>query len=100
MLKISLVESRTRCLLVVEGKLIAPWAAELRSACEKARADLNGRRLIVEMKHITTICQEAENVIIELTNKGVKFYSRGVFTKQLLRQLTRRARTDLRETKK
>jgi hypothetical protein len=100
MLKISLVESRTRCLLVVEGKLIAPWAAELRSAYEKARADLNGRRLIVQMKHITTISQEAENVILELMNEGVRFCSHGVFTKQLLRQLTRRAGRDLREIKK
>jgi len=30
--------------LIVEGKLIAPWAAELRSACENARADLGGPR--------------------------------------------------------
>jgi hypothetical protein len=100
MLKISLVESRTRCLLVVEGKLIAPWAGELRIACEKARADLNGRGLIVEMKHIMTISQEAENVILELMNEGVRFYGRGVFTKRVLTRLTRRARGDLREMKK
>jgi hypothetical protein len=85
---------------VVEGKLIAPWAAELRSACEKARAHLNGRGLIVEMKHITTISQEAENVILELMNEGVRFCSHGVFTKRVLRELTRRARRDLREMKK
>jgi hypothetical protein len=100
MLKISFVESRTRCLLVVEGKLIAPCAAELRSACQKARADLNGRGLIVELKHIMTISQEAENVILELMNDGVRFCSHGVFTKHALRQLTRRARRDLREMKK
>jgi hypothetical protein len=100
MLKISVVENRTRCLLVVEGKLIAPWAAELRSACEKARADLNSRKLVIEMKHITTISQEGENVILELINEGVKICSRGVFTKHMLKQLTRRARRDLREMKR
>jgi hypothetical protein len=100
MLKISFVDTRTRCLLVLEGKLIAPWAAELRSACEKARADLNGRELVVEMKHITIISQEGENVILELIHEGVKFCSRGVFTKHILKQLTRRARLHVREIKK
>ena len=98
MLKISFVENRTRCLLVLEGKLIAPWAAELRSACEKARADLNGRELVIEMKQITAISQEGENVILGLINEGVKFCSRGVFTKHILKELARRARKNLKET--
>ena len=98
MLKISLVENRTRCLLVVEGKLIAPWAAELRSACEKAKAELHGRELVIEMKQITAICQEGENVILGLINEGIKFCSRGVFTKHILKELARRARKNLKET--
>jgi hypothetical protein len=40
--------------------------AELRSAFEGARADLQGRELVVEMKHITTISQEGENVLLQL----------------------------------
>jgi len=68
MLKILLIDRNRHRRLIVEGKLIAPWAAELKSACEKARADLRGRELVVEMKHITTISQEGENVIIELIN--------------------------------
>jgi hypothetical protein len=100
MLKISLIENRTRCLLVVEGKLMAPWAAELRSACEKARADLNSRELVIEMKHITTISQEGEDVILQLLNEGVKCCSRGVFAKHVLKQLTRQARRDAREMKR
>lgn len=100
MLKISLIENRTRCLLVVEGKLIAPWAAELRSACEKARADLNSRELVIEMKQITAISQEGEDVILELISEGVKFCSRGVFTKHVLKELTRHARRNAREMKR
>ena len=99
MLKISIVDTRTRCLVVVEGKLIAPWAAELRSACEKVRTDLNGRELVIEMKRITAISQEGENVILELMNEGVRFCSHGVFSKHTLKELARRARRDLREMK-
>jgi len=91
MLKISLIDRNWHRRLIVEGKLIAPWAAELKSACEKARADLCGRELVVEMKHITTISQEGENVIVELISAGTKFRCDGVFTKHVVKQLTRRA---------
>jgi hypothetical protein len=90
MLKISLIDRNRYRRLIVEGKLIAPWAAELKSACENARADLRGRELVVEMKHITTISQEGENVIVELINAGTKFHCDGVFTKYVVKQLTRR----------
>ena len=100
MLKISLIDSARRRRLIVEGKLIAPWAAELRCVCEKARVDLRGRELVIEMKHITNISQEGENVIVELISGGNKFRCRGVFTKHVLKELTRRANRDLRETRR
>jgi hypothetical protein len=90
MLKISLVDNARQRRVIVEGKLIAPWAAELRSACEKARADLRDRELVVEMKHVTTISQEGENVILELINGGVRFRCQGVFSKHVVKELTRR----------
>jgi hypothetical protein len=98
MLKISLVDCRTQRRLIVEGKLIAPWAAELKSTCEDARADLCGRELVVEMKHVTTISPEAENVSLEFINGGNKI--RGLFTKRVLKQLTRRAGGNFREMKR
>jgi hypothetical protein len=100
MMKISLVDGPTQRRLIVEGKLITPWTAELRSACENARVDLGGRELVVEMKHITTISQEGENVILELINGGIRFRGQGVFTKRVLKQLTRRAGGSFREVKR
>jgi hypothetical protein len=91
MLKISLINSTRQRRLIVEGKLTAPWAAELRNACQEARADLRGRELVIEMKHVTTISQEGENVILELINGGIRFRCSGVFTKHVLKDLTRRA---------
>ena len=100
MLKISRADLGTQCRLIVEGKLIAPWVAELKSACEDARADLCGRDLVIEMKHITTISQEGENVILELINGGTRFRGHGAFTKHVLKQLTLRARGNFREIKR
>jgi hypothetical protein len=100
MLKISLVDSARQRRVVVEGKLIAPWTAELRNACQEAREDLGGRELVIEMKHVTTISQEGENVILELLNEGIRFRCDGLFTKQVVKDLTRRANRNLGDTSK
>jgi hypothetical protein len=100
MLKISIIECRTERRLIVEGKLIGPWAAELRGACEKANTDLFGRKLIIHMRHVTAISQEGENVLFELVRRGVKFCCRGVFTKHVLKQVARRANGNHRKVEK
>jgi hypothetical protein len=100
MFKISMIDDARQRRMIVEGKLMAPWAAELRSACEKARADLRGRELVVEMKHITTISHEGENVILELINEGTKFRCDGLFARHVVKDLTRRAGRNVGEVKR
>jgi hypothetical protein len=95
-LKISCIDNARQRRLVVEGKLIAPWAAELKRACEEARANLRGRELVIEMKQLTAIDLEGENVIIELIKSGIRFHCSGVFTKHVVKELTRRARRNQR----
>lgn len=98
MLKISIIDNRKQRLLIVEGKLVAPWAAELKSACDRARTDLNDRELVIDMRNLTVISQEGENILLELINERVKCRSCGVFAKQVLRDLARRAREQLQES--
>jgi hypothetical protein len=97
MLKISTIESARQCRLVVEGKLIAPWAAEVKIACERARAELRGRRFTVDIKNLITISQEGENLLLELMNDGVRVRGCGVFTKHILKQLAQRLRQNHQE---
>ena len=96
MLRISIREARNERRLVLEGKLIAPWTAELRSASEKARQNLQGRELVVELKNLTVISQEGENLLSALMEEGVRFRCCGVFAKQVRRQLSLRVRGRLR----
>jgi hypothetical protein len=49
-LKISVVKSRSKRRLILEGKLLAPWVTELRTAYEKARSNLQNRELIIDLK--------------------------------------------------
>jgi len=92
MLKISIVESPRRRRLVVEGKLIEPWAAELTRAWENAKADLHGRDLIVDLRSLTAVGPEGENVLLHLMREKVKLRC-GLFIKELIRRLRRRLST-------
>jgi hypothetical protein len=79
----------------VEGKLVAPWVFEFTTACEKAKADLHGRELLVDLRNVTAINQEGESALLQLIREKVKFQC-GVFIKEVLRQLagTSRRRQD------
>jgi hypothetical protein len=92
MLKISIVERRKQRRLVVEGRLVAPWSDELKGACERAGSGLGGRELIIDLKNLTTIGQEGENLLLELMKQGVRCRGCGVFTNVILKQVTRRLR--------
>jgi hypothetical protein len=91
MLKITVVEGPRRRRLIVEGRLIAPWAAELTSACRTARADLRNRKLIVDLRNLTAISPEGEDVLRHLISENVKLVC-GVYIKEVLRQLVRKTR--------
>ena len=100
MLKITIVEARNERRLVLDGSLIAPWTDELKSACDRARTDLDGRKLVLSLDDVTAISQEGEAVLTVLMNEGIKVRGHGVFTKLLVRQLARRARNEIKETRR
>jgi len=97
MLKISTIEGRSEYRFVVEGKLSALWADELKQSCERARAELRGRKFIVDIRNLMTIDHEGEDVLLELMNDGVVVRGYGLFTKRISKQLARRRRRNHRE---
>ena len=88
MLKITVVEDARWRRLIVEGKLIAPWAAEVATAYQTAKADLENRDLIVDVRSLTAISSEGEDVLRQLMREKVHFLC-GVYAKEVLRQLGR-----------
>jgi hypothetical protein len=86
MLRISVVNSPRRRRIVVEGALVAPWADELVPVCEKAKADLQEGELIVDLKGVTAISRDGEEVLIQLVKRKFKIQS-GIFVRELLKQL-------------
>ena len=99
MLRISIVERRNQRRLVLEGKLVVPWAHELRPAYEVANAALNGRGLVIDVKGLTAISEDGENVLLELMKEGACFCRPGVFTKHILKRLALKIRRNVQEEK-
>jgi hypothetical protein len=93
MLKISLVEDQRECRLIVEGALAGPWVDELAIACARAREDLGGRELAVDLRGLTGISPEGERALLQLMKNKTKLQC-GVFVKELLRQLVRSSQLD------
>jgi anti-anti-sigma regulatory factor len=98
-LKISIIDTPSQRRFLLEGKLITPWAAELRSVCGKSAADADDRELVIDVRNVTAISEDGEKVLVELLNQGAKFRC-GVFTKHVLKQLARRTHGNFRETKR
>ena len=86
MLKITVAEEPRRRRVIVEGKLIAPWAAELTSAYQTARTDLQNRDLIGDLRSLTAISPEGEAVLLQLMRDKVQFLC-GVYGREVLKQL-------------
>ena len=89
MFKISIVERRDQRRLVLEGKLVAPWASEVESAWRNASQDLRGRKLIVDLTNVTLINADGEKALLELMRDGAKFLCADVLTKHVLKRLAR-----------
>ena len=90
MLKISVVQTDTKRHVVLEGKLIAPWTDELSKICDRQQDGSQIGELVIDIRGLTVIGREGEDVLLALMQQGAKFRGSDVFTKQILRGLARR----------
>jgi len=92
MLKISMIENCTKRQLVLEGKLVAPWTSELKNVGEEALLDGDHRELVIDLRSVTALSAEGEDVLAALADQGARFRVSGVFMRQVMKQLSRRSR--------
>jgi ABC-type transporter Mla MlaB component len=93
MLKITTADTRSTRTLVVEGKLVEPWVEELEKAWHDSRKACQQRTLVIDLKDVTAINQNGENVLFEMMSEGAKCTNGGVLTKHTLRQLEHKLKT-------
>ena len=92
MLKISIIENDHKRQLVLEGKLVAPWTNELKNFGQEALFGGDHRDVIIDLRSVTAISADGEDVLLVLMDQGAKFHVSGVFMRQVLKHLSRRSR--------
>ena len=92
MLKISVKDTESLRVMIVEGKLVAPWTEELKAVLRAMESGPKKREYIVDVSGITAIAPEGEEVLLSLIAQGAKFRSKGMYMRQVLRELKQRLR--------
>jgi anti-anti-sigma regulatory factor len=90
MFKISTVDTRSQRTLLVEGTLVGPWVAELRTSWRNACQELGERKLVIDLRNLITMSRAGEDAIFDLMKEGAKFSCGNVLTKHVLKQLARK----------
>lgn len=95
MLKISIKDSQTRRVLLLEGKIIAPWTDELsKAACQDKANHRAGHKLVVDLRGVTDISADGEEALYCLMVQGARFRGGGVFIQRVLKDLAQRLRRE------
>jgi anti-anti-sigma regulatory factor len=92
MLKISIIENDHKRQLILEGKLVAPWSNELKNIGQEAAVDCDHRELVIDLRSVTVVSADGEDVLLTLMDLGARFRVSGVFMRQVVKHLSRRSR--------
>jgi len=93
MLKISIKDGGSRRVLVLEGKILAPWTDELiKVACQDDADHVASRGLVIDLQGVTDISADGEEALYSLIVQGTKFRGGGVFIKEVMKRLAQRMR--------
>lgn len=92
MLKVTIVDTRNRRRLIVEGALVQPWVEELKKAWAAIVDELPMRRLVVDLNNVTAIGKDGEDALSDLLRQGASFSCAGIYTRYQLNQIMRKFR--------
>ena len=93
MLKINFSETPGEERWILHGRLTDPWVREFRACWKKNHRRDSRRACIVDLNEVTFIDKCGERLLRMLARAGAQFTARGMYTKQILGQITARLGT-------
>jgi anti-anti-sigma regulatory factor len=87
MLKITITNTARDERWTLEGRLVAPWANELKASWKKANRTGHGRKCIVNLDEVTFIDRSGERVLQSMSNQGACLGASDVYVKHTLDRL-------------
>ena len=87
MLRITIAETATEQSWTLEGRLVGPWVAELKTTWQKTHRTKSGQACIVDLNQVTFIDKGGERLLRSMSKQGVRFVASGLYVKHVLDQL-------------
>lgn len=86
MFKITAIEAQGQQTLVLEGKLVDPWLAELERTWNEMRCR-GDSKMVIDLKDVTAISERGEVLLRQMMAEGAKFNCcRGVLTRHVVQR--------------
>jgi ABC-type transporter Mla MlaB component len=87
MLRITIAETATEQRWTLEGRLVQPWVAELKTCWKNRHRPQNGRTCAVDLSGVTFIDNSGLRFLRSMSKEGTHFIATGIYTKHVLEQL-------------
>jgi hypothetical protein len=87
MLRITVAETATEQRWTLEGRLIGPWVAELRTNWKNRHRAQNGRTCTVDLSAVTFIDKRGKGLLRAMSKEGPQFVATGRYSNRVLDQL-------------
>jgi ABC-type transporter Mla MlaB component len=91
-MRITVLDDQADQRLMVEGKLAAPWVAELESTWEQVRQEARNRPILIDLTGVTRIDRKGEAALVAMVAEGARPTAKGIYWKCVVKQLLSKAR--------
>ena len=91
MLRITISDGSLEQVWIVQGRLVAPWAAELEKAW-RSRSRREAQRWVVDLSEVTLIDRSGEKVLRAMGKAGARFIACGVYTEHVVQDIQKRCK--------
>jgi hypothetical protein len=86
-LRITINETPTERRWILQGRLVGPWVAEVRTSWKKTYRDDDGRTCIIDLCDVTFIDKGGENLLRSMSKQGLRLVASGLYIKHIVDQL-------------
>jgi hypothetical protein len=94
-LRITILDTPSEQKWILQGRLIGPWAAELKASWNE-RDGANGRARVVDLREVTFVDGNGEKVLMRMMQDDAQFIVGGVYATHVVENLWARCKNRLR----
>src|SRR5882724_2479966 len=90
MLRITIAETPFEQRWTLEGRLVQPWIAELKSTWKKTEVDRRERKCVVDLTGVTFIDKSGEKALADLSKEGAELIATGIYIRDVVHNIEKR----------